>query len=91
MASTTSEKVSGVHYDGEPERRPSELRRGSIYQVIPPGERRMSAQGRRISVVDDIFGEIKEDGPNYRNVSSPKHWHCRGTDSLRSDGLELLC
>lgn len=50
---------------------PSETRRDSIYQVIPPGQRRMSAQGRRISVVDDIFGEIKEDGPNYRNVCCP--------------------
>ena len=68
MATTDSEK--GVHYGGEPH--PSvhleDVRRGSIYQVIPPSERRMSAQGRRISVVDDIFGEIKEDGPNYRNV-----------------------
>jgi hypothetical protein len=26
--------------------------------------------GRRISVVDDVFGEIKEGGPNYRDVSS---------------------
>lgn len=25
--------------------------------------------GRRISVVDDVFGEIKEGGPNYRDVS----------------------
>ena len=87
MATTTSEK--GVHYNEEAP--PSDVRRGSIYQVIPPGERRMSAQGRRISVVDDIFGEIKEDGPNYRNVSYPKHWHCQGTDLLRSDGLELPC
>lgn len=46
----------------------SEKKRGSIYQYIPPGERRTSIQGRRISVVDDIFGEIKEGGPNYRNV-----------------------
>lgn len=91
MAATSSEK--GVHYDGEPQHldHPSDVRRGSIYQVIPPGERRMSAQGRRISVVDDIFGEIKEDGPNYRNVSCPKPWYCRGTDSFRWDGLELPC
>lgn len=47
-------------------------RRDSIYKVIPPSERRMSAQGRRISVVDDIFGEIKEGGPNYRNVTFPE-------------------
>ena len=43
-------------------------KRGSIYQTVPPGERRESVQGRRISVYDDIFGEIKEGGPNYRNV-----------------------
>ena len=67
METTTSEKGQGVHYDGEAQH--SETRRGSIYHVIPPGERRMSAQGRRISIVDDIFGEIKEGGPNYRNVS----------------------
>lgn len=34
-----------------------------------PDGRRYSAQGRRISVVDDVFGEIKADGPNYRDVS----------------------
>lgn len=27
--------------------------------------------GRRISIVDEVFGEIKEGGPNYRDVSSP--------------------
>lgn len=52
----------------------AENRRGSIYQVIPPSERRLSAQGRRISVVDDIFGEIKEGGPNYRNVRPFHHF-----------------
>lgn len=52
------------------EHRPSDAKRGLIYQVVSPQERRMSAQGRRISVVDDIFGEIKEGGPNYRNVSN---------------------
>lgn len=25
---------------------------------------------RRVSVVDDVFGEIKEGGPNYRDASS---------------------
>lgn len=34
-----------------------------------PDGRRYSAQGRRISTVDDVFGEIKEGGPNYRDVS----------------------
>lgn len=43
--------------------------RGSIYEIVPPGEKRMSVQGRRISVVDNVFGEIKNGGPNYRNVS----------------------
>lgn len=56
----------GIRYGEEP--RASDAKRGSIYQVVDPSERRMSAQGRRISVVDDIFGEIKEGGPNYRNV-----------------------
>lgn len=32
------------------------------------GERRFSASGRRISVVDDVFGDIVEGGPNYRDV-----------------------
>lgn len=35
----------------------------------PPQERRFSAQGHPISTVDDVFGEIVEDGPNYRAVS----------------------
>jgi len=85
MATTTSEK--DVLHIEEP--RPSDAKRGSIYQMIPPAERRLSAQGRRISVVDDVFGEIKEDGPNYRNVNCPKHRPCQGTDLLRSDGLGL--
>lgn len=63
MTTTTSEK--GVQYG---EDTGTAARKGSIYEVIPPSERRMSAQGRRISTVDDIFGEIKEGGPNYRNV-----------------------
>ena len=64
MTTTRSEK--DLRYDDQPQR--SDGKRGSIYQVVPPSERRMSATGRRISVVDDIFGEIKEGGPNYRNV-----------------------
>lgn len=55
-----------VKYDEEQQR--TDVRRGSIYKVIPADQRRMSSQGRRISVMDDIFGEIKEGGPNYRNV-----------------------
>ena len=86
----TSEKDT-VHYDGEAQHvdHPSDTRRGSIYQVIPPGERRLSVQGRRISVVDDIFGEIKEDGPNYRNVSCPRRCAVEVLTLLRSDGLGL--
>lgn len=57
-----------VAYDEQPT---SGERKGSIYAVLPAGDRRMSAQGRRISAVDDIFGEIKEGGPNYRNVQDP--------------------
>ena len=90
METITSEK--NVQFGEEPHALyPSDAKRGSIYQILPPAERRMSAQGRRISIVDDIFGEIKEDGPNYRNVNSPKHRHCRDTDLFRSDGLELPC
>lgn len=62
----TSEKAVQYHDEPHP---PHAEKRGSIYQIVPPSERRMSAQGRRISVVDDIFGEIKEGGPNYRNVN----------------------
>lgn len=78
-----------VQHNEEP--RPSGGKRGSIYQIVPPAERRMSAQGRRISVVDDIFGEIKEDGPNYRNVKSPQRQPVVDvlTELLRLGGLEL--
>ena len=37
------------------------------YSVDDTG-RRLSVTGRRVSVVDDVFGEIVEGGPNYRNV-----------------------
>lgn len=33
-----------------------------------PQERRYSADGRRVSVVDDVFGQICDDGPNYRDI-----------------------
>lgn len=74
-------KYDEAHSSGE--------KRGSIYQFIPPGERRMSAQGRRVSVVDDIFGEIKEGGPNYRNVIFTIYRHDQCIDWIRLDGLEL--
>jgi hypothetical protein len=38
------------------------------YSVDESG-RRLSVTGRRVSIVDDVFGEIVEGGPNYRNVS----------------------
>ncbi|KAK5940455.1 hypothetical protein PMZ80_006870 [Knufia obscura] len=59
-----SEKA-GVKYDGTNN---AGDRKGSIYETYSPDNRRTSVQGRRISAVDDIFGEIKEGGPNYRNV-----------------------
>jgi hypothetical protein len=37
------------------------------YSVDESG-RRLSVTGRRVSIVDDVFGEIVEGGPNYRNV-----------------------
>jgi hypothetical protein len=33
------------------------------------GRRVSLTDGRRVSVVDDVFGEIVEGGPNYRSVS----------------------
>lgn len=92
MDNKAPENEKGVQYvedSGPPQR---EGHRGSIYQIIPPSERRMSAQGRRISVVDDVFGEIKEGGPNYRNVNSPPKLQARqSTDSSRSGGLGPPC
>lgn len=92
MSNIAPEKDIRFSTDGEAQH--MERRRGSIYQVIPPGERRMSAQGRRISIVDDIFGEIKEGGPNYRNVILPKSSlfvEVHADWLTRSDGLELPC
>lgn len=39
-----------------------------VEQGLPEG-RRYSAEGHRVSVVDDVFGEIVDGGPNYRAVS----------------------
>jgi hypothetical protein len=36
-------------------------RRGSVFSVGHGSK-------RRLSISDDVFGEITEDGPNYRNV-----------------------
>lgn len=38
-------------------------RRGSITSVFS------HRSGRRFSITDDVFGEITEEGPNYRDVS----------------------
>lgn len=40
------------------------------YSVDESG-RRLSVTGHRVSVVDDVFGEIVEGGPNYRDVGVP--------------------
>lgn len=48
-----------------------------------PSARRLSAQGRRISIVDDVFGEIKEDGPNYRDVSLYEYERVAQIDNVR--------
>ncbi|KAH8622048.1 hypothetical protein IG631_23154 [Alternaria alternata] len=42
-------------YDLEPQ---TTHRRGSVF----------STGGRRVSITDDVFGEITEEGPNYRDV-----------------------
>lgn len=92
MDTNKTENEKGIQYveDGGPPQR--EGHRGSIYQIIPPAERRMSAQGRRISVVDDVFGEIKENGPNYRNVNTTHQLRARqGANPPRLGGLELPC
>lgn len=48
----------------------------------PPQERRFSAQGRRISTVDDVFGEIVEGGPNYRAVRIHLPGHASGITNV---------
>ncbi|RMZ82780.1 hypothetical protein DV738_g1499, partial [Chaetothyriales sp. CBS 135597] len=52
-------KEKADHVDFVP---PEDGPRGDV-----PG-RRLSVTGRRVSVVDDVFGEIVEGGPNYRSV-----------------------
>jgi len=37
-------------------------------------ERRFSANGRRVSITDAVFGDIQEGGPNYRNVRTSSAW-----------------
>ena len=60
------------------------------YSVDESG-RRLSVTGRRVSVVDDVFGEIVEGGPNYRNVGiSQDTISHKLTIFARSVGWELL-
>ncbi len=49
-------------YDLEPQQT---QRRGSLLSVFSQRE------GRRYSISDEVFGEITEKGPNYRDVSRP--------------------
>jgi hypothetical protein len=49
---------------------------------------------RRASIVDDVFGEITEDGPNYRAVRQPPRDGPNEEASLtlrRWDGRRLPC
>lgn len=49
-----------------------ELTQNEHQQMYDDGtddNRRVSVTGRRVSLVDDVFGQIVEGGPNYRNVS----------------------
>jgi hypothetical protein len=60
----------------------------------PEGLSTMPSQGMHDSneiVHDPVFGEISEDGPDYRNVSlSWKYFHICQTDiPSTSDGLDL--
>lgn len=48
------------HVDHTPTGRRGSYLRGSIVSIDRPN--------RRVSIVDDVFGEIVEDGPNYRDV-----------------------
>lgn len=46
---------------------------------------------RRVSITDAVFGEINEDGPNYRAVCPQEHSRERVTDISRSAGKVQLC
>lgn len=47
------------------------------YFNVDESGRRLSVTGRRVSTVDDVFGEIVEGGPNYRNVCIQSTIRCR--------------
>jgi len=53
--------------------------------------------GRRTSITDAVFGQIREDGPNYRDVSSLTRCcllfaYNKGTDTIhRLGGWEPPC
>ena len=61
-------------------------RPGSVFSVGSRGQR------RRMSISDDVFGEISEDGPNYRDVGQPEN-RITGTRLIidRLGGWEPLC
>lgn len=62
-------------------------RRGSVWSI---GSRRASTQ-RRFSISDDVFGEITEEGPNYRDVWNLHTSHIeRPANADRWDGWERL-
>jgi hypothetical protein len=46
---------------------------------------------RRASISDAVFGEITEDGPNYRAVRSTEEMSKTYTDNRRLAGRERLC
>jgi hypothetical protein len=56
------EAVESSYQKGDMHLEPQETRRqGSVF----------STSGRRISISDEVFGQITEDGPNYRDVGPP--------------------
>jgi len=66
-------------------RRMSAARRSSI---VPGHGRKMSEGGRRVSVADAVFGEITEEGPNYRDVRVLQENTCCELTYPRWDGSE---
>lgn len=51
---------------------------GDLHPTTTYGE----GTARRASIVDDVFGEITEDGPNYRAVGQATEASKRITDEL---------
>jgi hypothetical protein len=59
----------------------------NLYPTTTYGE----GTARRASISDAVFGEITEDGPNYRAVRQTEETSERYTNSRRSAGKERLC